>query len=465
MAGILNSKKRILDTIIGLDARRQASNGQMQLKFATFTDRHAFYQASGSISENSYSWHATDAGDRIYFEASQRYQDLITPEVDFNGKMKLTADVIVNDQNAQYPKEVGNVYIDKYSPDTLASNHDITAIQDLQLGLATIPLAESFLKQFTNNFSEQHTISSDDKFLGDVDFKLAIKQTSSDGSPVNDINFYITNEYPKITNWETSYGFVKDRELSEVDPVYRDWHWEHEPNFQFLPPINKLPPGAKMTRILPFIKTGVDLRSLDFKKAIKTVVTGANTWYWDTTLNDEYSADDQFQQLRALSYADSMQVEDLNSNDLVAAKLAFMMPYKHIYDQESAGLDGSEFDMAYKNDPFNYIAQATNKEKKPSCNIEFEETSRENNLIIQFFELTEGKLKKLSTIDWGVFENTFTPAVLKQAQAFGIVNQSMIDSVIDLNSSTRVFFVGKMYQIDPAEDPAMRYRNIFTVVF
>ena len=141
------------------------------------------------------------------------------------------------------------------------------------------------------------------------------------------------------------------------------------------------------------------------------------------------------------------------------------MPYKHIYDQEQNSLNGSEFDMAYKDDPFNYAMKATVKEKKPFCNVEFEETSRENNLIIQFFELTEGKVKKLNTIDWGVFENTITPAYLKQSQAFGIDSQGAIDDVIDFNSSTRVFFVGKMHQVDPAQDPAMRYRNIFTVVF
>ena len=46
MAGILNSKTRILDTILTLEGRRQLADGDFQVKYVSFTDGSSFYQAS-----------------------------------------------------------------------------------------------------------------------------------------------------------------------------------------------------------------------------------------------------------------------------------------------------------------------------------------------------------------------------------------------------------------------------------
>ena len=76
MAGILNNKERIMDFLVTKEGRRQAASGQLMIRYATFTDHHTFYRASGSNGV------AEDATDRIYFEATSRYQDVVVPELE-----------------------------------------------------------------------------------------------------------------------------------------------------------------------------------------------------------------------------------------------------------------------------------------------------------------------------------------------------------------------------------------------
>ena len=78
--GILDSKSRILDTIITEEGRRQLTNGEFNIEFAAFSDKFTYYEAdvvSGS----------TDASKRIYLEAISVPQDRITFEADDSGKL------------------------------------------------------------------------------------------------------------------------------------------------------------------------------------------------------------------------------------------------------------------------------------------------------------------------------------------------------------------------------------------
>ena len=91
MSGILNNKERMIDFIITKMGRQQMSSGRMRIEFATLTDRHTFYQASGSEGV------AEDASNRLYFEASERQQDIIVPELE--------------DGHVMNPFRVGNLQI------------------------------------------------------------------------------------------------------------------------------------------------------------------------------------------------------------------------------------------------------------------------------------------------------------------------------------------------------------------
>ena len=48
MAGILNNKERIMDSLVTQLGREQAAEGVLNFRFASFTDYHTFYQLSGS---------------------------------------------------------------------------------------------------------------------------------------------------------------------------------------------------------------------------------------------------------------------------------------------------------------------------------------------------------------------------------------------------------------------------------
>ena len=68
MAGILDQKTRVMDFILTDEGRRQIRDGDLRISFASFSDLGAFYtEESDGV--------ASDAGARIYFEASSRHQD------------------------------------------------------------------------------------------------------------------------------------------------------------------------------------------------------------------------------------------------------------------------------------------------------------------------------------------------------------------------------------------------------
>ena len=81
MAGILDVKSRVMDTLVTAEGRRQIATGELRIHFASFTDRHMFY-ASGSNSVFE------DPTSRIYFEAYSDDNDKIIIETDAEGRME-----------------------------------------------------------------------------------------------------------------------------------------------------------------------------------------------------------------------------------------------------------------------------------------------------------------------------------------------------------------------------------------
>ena len=80
MAGILDNKKRIMDTIVTQEGRRQRSSGNFTIKYASFTDGNVFYEAD--LSKGT-----TDATLRIPFETVNKFQDNIVFETDDSGNL------------------------------------------------------------------------------------------------------------------------------------------------------------------------------------------------------------------------------------------------------------------------------------------------------------------------------------------------------------------------------------------
>tara|TARA_Y100001970_G_C14133783_1_gene803171 strand:+ start:104 stop:997 length:894 start_codon:yes stop_codon:yes gene_type:complete len=81
VAGILDPKQRVLDTIITPNGRAQMATGELKIEFASFTDRQMYYALTGSNGV------LEDPGTKIYFEAYSTDSDTIIQELDANANL------------------------------------------------------------------------------------------------------------------------------------------------------------------------------------------------------------------------------------------------------------------------------------------------------------------------------------------------------------------------------------------
>lgn len=85
MAGILDPKERIMDVILTTKGRLDLVNGNLQMKYASFTDGGCFYENDGSNVASSASL------GRVYFEAfSSDSADIVIPETNDMGNLNYT---------------------------------------------------------------------------------------------------------------------------------------------------------------------------------------------------------------------------------------------------------------------------------------------------------------------------------------------------------------------------------------
>ena len=193
MAGILNTKTRIFDTIITNEGKRQLATGDLQIRFVSFTDGDTFYQAdllSGSA----------DASRRIYTEAAPRRQDQITFETDDKGNLIQFdgSDLIFRD---------GKI---------------ISASVIIPPGSQFASLSRQLLTSSIQNFQDLMLIGSDDVFRESVGFNA--RPLTSSFQITDKRPFKIGSEITKISIDDVE-SFFQDRRLSHID------------NFQHLPPV------------------------------------------------------------------------------------------------------------------------------------------------------------------------------------------------------------------------------------
>ena len=153
MAGILNKKERMLDMIVTHEGRRQATQGQMRIAYATFTDMHTFYQASGSFNV------AEPADSRLFFEATNRVQDVVVPELEPGNSLRpfRAGDFIVDGRTmASGSFKVG--FIDR--PNVLTGSQIISVDNKLPASIS-------------DNFTQQRILRTSDPFSDTDDFTLS----------------------------------------------------------------------------------------------------------------------------------------------------------------------------------------------------------------------------------------------------------------------------------------------------
>jgi len=218
MAGILNKKERMLDLIVTHEGRRQAAQGQMKIAYATFTDMHTFYQASGSFNV------AEPADNRLFFEATNRVQDVVVPELEPGNSLR--------------PFRAGDFIVDGH---TMASgSFKVGFIQRANILTGSkIPAAkESLLNSITTNFQEQRILGTSDPFSDTSDFTLSHDQ----------VNFKLTkNTIFKRTPPGKKLGHTYSSVDTNTAPsLFLDRRFAHFPNFDYLPPLNMPPPEREL---------------------------------------------------------------------------------------------------------------------------------------------------------------------------------------------------------------------------
>lgn len=207
MSGILDSRKRIMDTIVTLEGRRQISSGDLRVEYVSFTDAAAFY-SKDLISGSS------DATLRLYFEQCHLPQDQITFEADDSGKLK----PFKNSSGINvYGGAISEVVTEQLFEGS--SKENTTYLTGDQF----VSTAESLLASSVENYKKLYVIGSKDYLFEDDGFDTG----------VSNIRFDVTDKIPLDENTST-------RSLDDLPSLFEDKHFSNVINFKFLPPINKI---------------------------------------------------------------------------------------------------------------------------------------------------------------------------------------------------------------------------------
>jgi hypothetical protein len=203
MAGILDVKSRVMDTLVTSEGRRQIATGELRIHFASFTDRHMFY-ASGSDSVFE------DPTSRIYFEAYSDDNDKIIIETDANGRME------------------------PFSSDTYSSyNGNFFASGSTQQTGSIDLLTNDVIESSTRNFQRQMILGTRELWKVDKGSTLKITPAKAD--------FYIASTTP------FSSSSITKATVDDIESIFQDFRMGNVINFQYLPPITKPLPGTLQT--------------------------------------------------------------------------------------------------------------------------------------------------------------------------------------------------------------------------
>ena len=407
MAGILDSKTRILDTVVTELGRRQISSGRMKIEFASLTDSHAYYEAD-TVSGSA------DATARIYFESpSKRKQDLITFETDDSGKLLgFPSDhtlTISGDEIFQKESTASPAFTFVSSSSTFAS---------LSAGMIT-----SSIDNFKNLYP-LGSVNSPDISALNRDFKL-----SSDS-----VDFVILNTHPFVSGARNSIATI-----DSINPLFMDKRLSHVPNFKFLPPMKAEYMGSTFEYDREISReASVDINSDSSRKEIAMAHLHARERLFlaeyiplsEAGLSSEgYTYLDLLRELNGPDLNDPDWASDVYSQ---AELLGINSGVERRYSEQDGTAFGQDTTV------INLTGGEIEKDRK---SIFFTETSTENNLVMQMFEVNsdQATFKKLDVIDFGEFNSSVDP----------------------IRPHKHVFFAGKVYE-DSIGTP--RFVSLFTIV-
>jgi len=211
MSGILDSKSRVLDTVITTEGRRQLALGGIDIQYVSFTDAAGFYSAdlvSGS----------QDATKRLYLESCQLPQDDIVFRADSDGNL-------LPFRNSDGVQVAGGRILEySFSATTGSIIEGSTQSVSSLTGSNFASTANTLLASSLDNFRKLYLIATKDKIFEDEEFGLGPDQ----------VEFVITNDRPiSDPNQHTAH-------VGSTDSIFSDPRFSSLPNFKYLPPVNKL---------------------------------------------------------------------------------------------------------------------------------------------------------------------------------------------------------------------------------
>lgn len=222
MAGILDSKERVMDFIVTQEGKRQAGFGELRVRFASLTDYHTFYETSGSLELPTL---ADDASGRIFFEAHSRYQDVVVPELEagFSLRPFRTSDFQVAGRTvASGTFQVG--FIDRMNVITGSDLPESTPL---------------LLDGITQNFNDLRIVGSIDPYSLSQEFDVS----------QDTLHFKVDDETNYFRSSEKN-GAAGNVQTENVPSIFNDSRFSRFPNFLYLPPENLPQPGFASGSIL-----------------------------------------------------------------------------------------------------------------------------------------------------------------------------------------------------------------------
>ena len=237
MAGILDSKERMIDFIITPQGRSQIGDGRMKIEYATLTDLHTFYTSSSPDNV------AEDASNRIFFETHTAQCDLITPEIEPGNDMK--------------PFRAGTFEIQgKQIAEGTFPNESFINVSTIMSGTTVTDSSGPLLRSLTSHFPALRILGTKDQFSDSSEFSLGYLTASFAITDRDmDINSGKGIYLKDLTPDGPDFGSVN---LENTPSIYSDPRLSHFPNFKYMPPVNIANPGENPQPLGNYPKLATD---------------------------------------------------------------------------------------------------------------------------------------------------------------------------------------------------------------
>ena len=355
MAGILDSKSRVLDAIVTKIGRSQIATGGLKIEFASLTDATTYYQADEVTGVD-------DANMRIYFEATgDKPQDFITFETDDSGNL-------MGYPTSQDMTIIGDeIFKDDSQSSDLNSLTFVTGSSDFA------SLAAGIMTGSIDNFKNNYIIGSTD---GDE-----ITDTRELNISPNSYSYLISNTFPFDGIPETAVA-----NIDSVECLFLDKRLSHIPNYKFLPPLVTEPLKSSSGENIPFDLASEQARETSDNPVFLGSYSPLNEAQSEMTLDD------------LMLHLNGPGCEGIDP-DAWRSIPTTSLPWT------KGGINSDLGGSAGYSDSSTETSMTSIEVSRERSVMTFLDTSETNNIIMQIFEVDDNRLKfkKLDVIDFGEF--------------------------------------------------------------